>query len=157
MMRVLLRATVVVCLCVFGATWAISAEVGPKPIVDAARQDAIAVALKFRQSLSDHEREAALSTLAEDVVIFEQGAVERSRSEYASHHLAADMAFLADIETETVRQRVFANDDLVIMASELRQHGTFKGAEIDSITTETLVLEKGAQGWLISHIHWSGD
>ncbi|TDJ25068.1 MAG: DUF4440 domain-containing protein [Gammaproteobacteria bacterium] len=150
-------ATAAVCLGAFGAMLALAAVVEPKLGIDADREGATAVARGFRRSLSRGKGDAALSVLAEDVVIFEHGGVERSRSEYASHHLGADMAFLAHLETEIVHQRVFAGDDLVILASETRQHGTYRGAEIDRVTTETLVLEKGAQGWRISHIHWSGD
>ena len=156
-MRVATPATVAGCLGTLFAALALVAFAETKPVADVDQQDAIAVAHKFRQSLSRSEGDVALSTLAEDVLIYEQGGVERSRTEYASHHLAADMAFLADLETEIEQQRVFADDDLVIVASEIRQHGVYKGTETDRVTTETLVLAKGANGWLISHIHWSGQ
>ena len=156
-MRVAMRVTAAVCLGTFCAMLALAAVVEPKPAAHADRHDAIAVAHRFRQALSRGDGDAALSTLAEDVLTFEHGGVERSRAEYASHHLAADMAFLAGLETDVVDQRVFADDDLVILASETRQHGTYKGTEVDRVTTETLVLANGASGWLISHIHWSGD
>jgi ketosteroid isomerase-like protein len=156
-MRVAMRATIAVCLGTLLAVLALAAVDESKPVADVDRHDAIAVAHKFRQALSRSDGDAALSTLAEDVLIFEHGGVERSRAEYASHHLAADMAFLAGLDTEVVDQRVFADDDLVILASEIRQHGTYKGAEVDRVTTETLVLANGANGWLIGHIHWSGD
>lgn len=156
-MRVAMRVTVAVCLGTFLAMLAAAAVDESKPVADVDQQDAIAVAHKFRQSLSRGEGDVALSTLAEDVVIFEQGGVERSRTEYASHHLAADMAFLAGLETEIVQQWVFADDELVILASEIRQHGIYKGTEMDRVTTETLVLARGPSGWLISHIHWSGE
>src|SRR5690606_29848204 len=43
----------------------------------------------FHAALRAGDRDAALAVLAEDALIFEAGGAERSRAEYASHHLEA--------------------------------------------------------------------
>ena len=49
----------------------------------------------FHTALEHGDTEGTLALLAEDVLIFESGDAERSRDEYAEHHLAADAAFSA--------------------------------------------------------------
>lgn len=53
---------------------------------------AVATVAQFRSALAAGDTAAVLSLLSPDVVILENGGVE-TRSEYRSHHLAADMDF----------------------------------------------------------------
>ena len=57
----------------------------------------------FHAALKRGDATAALNLMAEDVVIFESGGVERHRAEYATHHLKSDAAFSA--ATTRVRPR----------------------------------------------------
>ncbi len=121
-----------------------------------ANEAALMTANNFRAALSAGDADGALATLADDVVVYEHGGAERSRAEYASHHLAADMAYLANIQAELMAQHVIAGDGMVVITRETRQTGTHNGRDVDRTTTETLVLTASPDGWRIRHVHWSG-
>lgn len=109
----------------------------------------------FHAALENGDTEAALALLAEDVLIFEGGAAERSKAEYAQHHLAADAAFSAAVPTTRSRRIARAVADSAWVASESRTTGQFNGRPIDSASVETMILRRQADGWRIMHIHWS--
>jgi ketosteroid isomerase-like protein len=44
---------------------------------------------------------------------------------------------------------------LAWVASEGRTTGTYKGKELDLLTTETMILRQVGGRWRIVHIHWS--
>ena len=117
--------------------------------------DAAAVVDAFHAALKTGDTAAALALLATDVMIFEEGGAERSRDEYASHHLASDAAFAAASETTTSRRSGWSDDDVAWITSEGRTTGQFNGRAVDRLTTETMVLKRHADPWRIHHIHWS--
>ena len=45
------------------------------------------------------------------------------------------------------------SDDLDV--TEGRTAGQFNGRAVNLVTTETMVLKRGPEGWRIQHIHWS--
>ncbi len=109
----------------------------------------------FQAALRAGDRDAALAVLAEDAIIFEAGGAERSRAEYASHHLEADAAFAAATEATVTRRSGEASGDGAWITSEGRTTGTFNGRPVDRLTVETMLLRRDADGWRIQHIHWS--
>ncbi len=109
----------------------------------------------FHTALEQGDTEAALTFLADDVLIFEGGGAERSKAEYAEHHLAADAAFSAAVPSVMSRRTARAGADSAWVASESRTTGEFNGRPIDSLSAETMVLRHEADGWRITHIHWS--
>jgi len=109
----------------------------------------------FHAALKAGDTAAALTFLAPDVMIFEEGGAERSRAEYASHHLGSDAAFAAASEATVARRSGRAEGDLAWITSEGRTTGQFNGRAIDRLTTETMILKRHADGWRIHHIHWS--
>ncbi|MBN8527983.1 MAG: nuclear transport factor 2 family protein [Caulobacterales bacterium] len=109
----------------------------------------------FHAALKGGDTAAALALLAPDVMIFEEGGAERSRDEYASHHLVSDAAFSAASETTVTRRSGWADGDIAWITSEGRTTGQFNGRAVDRLTTETMVLKRDADGWRIRHIHWS--
>jgi|TARA_R110002051_G_scaffold150874_1_gene223408 uncharacterized protein (TIGR02246 family) len=109
----------------------------------------------FHTALEHGDTEGTLALLAEDVLIFESGDAERSRDEYAEHHLAADAAFSAAVPGIRSRRVARADGDSAWVASESRTTGAFNGRPVDSLTVETMVLRREADGWRITHIHWS--
>ncbi len=109
----------------------------------------------FHAALRAGDRDAALAVLAEDALIFEAGGAERSRAEYASHHLEADAAFAAATEATVTRRSGEASGDVAWITSEGRTTGTFNGRPVDRLTVETMLLRRHADGWRIQHIHWS--
>ena len=109
----------------------------------------------FHGALAAGDREGALAQLDPAVVIFEAGGAELSREEYASHHLAGDMEYLAATETERVDRRSGASGELVWVLTRSKTTGTFRGEDVSSRGTETALLARSANGWRIVHLHWS--
>lgn len=119
-------------------------------------EDPAGVVDAFHAALAAGDSAGALGWLDPQVVIFESGGVERSRDEYASHHLGADMAFAGATSRDVQQQaqRVLG-DDVAVVLSEVRATGEFRGRAVDSTNTETMVLRRTRDGWRIIHIHWS--
>ncbi|WP_309091961.1 nuclear transport factor 2 family protein [Phenylobacterium sp.] len=109
----------------------------------------------FHAALKAGDTAGALTLLAADVMIFEEGGAERSRDEYASHHLGSDAAFAAASQATVSRRSGWAHGDIAWITSEGRTTGQFNGRAVDRLTTETMVLKRQADGWRIQHIHWS--
>jgi ketosteroid isomerase-like protein len=117
--------------------------------------EAAATVDAFHAALDRGDRPAALALLAPDALIFEAGGAERTRDEYAAHHLAADMAFSKAVPSRLVRRSGGSDEPFAWVASEGRTTGTWKGKPVDSVSTETMVLRRSGDGWSIVHIHWS--
>lgn len=109
----------------------------------------------FHAALKRGDTKAAAALLADNALIFESGGVERSKTEYAANHLAADAAF-ATATTHRVTKRSGATvGDVAWIATEGTTTGTYKDRAINSVSTETMVLRRTNGSWRIVHIHWS--
>ena len=117
--------------------------------------DPTKVVSAFHAALSGGDREQALSLLSPKVVIFESGGAEMSREEYGSHHLAGDMEFVRATKTTVVAEQSGQAADVAWVLRRTATTGTFRGKDINSRGTETMMLRKSEAGWLIVHIHWS--
>lgn len=109
----------------------------------------------FHAALAAGEMQQALDYLAPDVLIVEEGGAERSRAEYASHHLAADAAFTRAVPSAMLSSTGDAIGDLAYVVTESRMTGTYNGKPVDRLSAESMVLRNGPAGWKIVHIHWS--
>jgi ketosteroid isomerase-like protein len=145
---------------------AISQGVGPQTGRDSLQQAAsrqVSAALRqpaatvdtFHAALGRGDTAAASALLASDASIFESGRAERSKAEYAAHHLAADAAFARSTRREVTRRHGRIAGDLAWIATETRTTGTYKRGPINSTGTETMLLRRERAGWRIVHIHWS--
>jgi len=123
--------------------------------LSAEAQDAAKVVDAFHAALKRNDPTAALALLADDALIFEGGYVERSKSEYASHHAGADAAYEAAVSSTLARRSGFADNVTAWIASESRATGRYKDKAVDRLSTESVILRKTADGWRIVHIHWS--
>lgn len=108
----------------------------------------------FHQALQAGDATKALSLLDDNVLIFE-GGVERSASEYASHHLNADIRFLTDVQSTVLEHQVTIVGDLAISIQRSRKVGHYKSRDIDHESLETMSLKRINDQWKITHIHWS--
>jgi ketosteroid isomerase-like protein len=115
----------------------------------------IAVVERFGRALESGDRTGVLDCLAPEVVIFEHGGAELSREEYASHHLDGDLAYLAEIDVRVVDRKVLGGADRAIVLTRTESSGQSNGKPVASRGTETLVLERRGERWLIVHVHWS--
>jgi ketosteroid isomerase-like protein len=111
--------------------------------------------IEFHHALQNGDKEIVMSLLADDLIVFEGGIVERSLAEYAAHHLDADILFLKKLQIEHLEHHVDQNGDTAISMYRMHVKGEYKGETIDSEGMETLMLRKLAGKWKIVHIHWS--
>ena len=123
--------------------------------LSASARGAAATVDAFHAALHRGDTRAAAALLAEDALIFESGGVERSKAEYAGHHLPADTEFSRLVSSVVIRRAGNSNGILAWIASEGRTTGTYKGKPLDLLTTETMLLRRTNGGWKIVHIHWS--
>jgi len=108
----------------------------------------------FQKRLAQGDVNGAAQLLDPSVLIFESGGAETSRAEYASHHLKSDAAFLKNAEVRRLSRTGNATGNFAWVAteSELKTSGA---KPVDLISTETMVLQRGPEGWRVAHIHWS--
>lgn len=137
-------------------------EPAPKALVAAGAlsppaAEAALVIDAFHAALAKGKAQDALELLADDALIFEEGGAERSKAEYAAHHLAADAAFSQAVPATMTRRSGAALGETAWIASEGRTTGRFKDKAVDRLTTETIVLRKVGSDWRIAHIHWSSQ
>lgn len=114
-----------------------------------------ATVASFSDALERKDAEAIELILAADVVIFESGGVERSLEEYKSHHMEADMAFLAATEDRLINEVVVISGEMAVVTQETETEGVWNNREISSLGKGTYVLARRDSGWVITHIHWS--
>lgn len=120
------------------------AQQAPSQVVDA-----------FHFALRAGDRAKVLEMLLADVVIFEQGRLERSRTEYAKAHLAEDIAFAAATKHSVSRRATKVQGNTAWVMSVNRSRGKFNNRPVDFTTDETIVLTRVGGKWRIAHIHWS--
>jgi ketosteroid isomerase-like protein len=113
------------------------------------------VAVALNKALGRGDEAAVHAVMAEDVLIYESGGVERSWAEYSKHHLAADIEYMSALERTVLSRKVYAFADGSVVATRSRLTGSYKGRTVDGVSTETLVLRLQEDGWKIVHIHWS--
>ena len=109
----------------------------------------------FHAALTSGDEQTVMAALAPEVLIFESGGAERSRAEYASHHMKSDMAFLAQMGRDVIGQNATVQENTAWIVTESRLYGRYKEKDIDQVSIETAVLERGVDGWKIVHLHWS--
>ena len=109
----------------------------------------------FHKALKSGDTKTARSLLADDVIIFEGGRVERSADEYAHHHMQADMKYLKHMETQTLEHQVIISGNSAVSMSRSHTKGVYKDKPREHEGMETMVLEHTNGSWKIKHIHWS--
>ena len=109
----------------------------------------------FHAALRRGDTKAAATLMADDALIFEEGGAERTKAEYAAHHLSADAAFSQAVPSVVTRRTGHSDGSVAWIASEGRTTGSYKGKALDRVTAETMVLRRAGRAWKIVHIHWS--
>lgn len=115
----------------------------------------VAVVDRFFRTLARNDAKAASALLDPDVLIYESGSIERSRREYASHHLENDATFLKAVKHRLLSRSGDAASDWAWVATEADFSGTADHQPVNMVGTETMILRKRPEGWRITHIHWS--
>ena len=117
--------------------------------------DPKAALASFHGALVAGDKARVLELMAPDVAIYESGYVERSRAEYASHHLGGDMEFAKTSTRKVLRQGERIDLNMAVIWQETETTGTSRGKPIHVFGTETALLEKSDGVWRIVHVHWS--
>ena len=111
----------------------------------------------FHLALKAGDRRKALEQLTADVLVFEQGRLERTRTEYARQHLGEDIGFATVTQRTVTRRSVKLQGNVAWVTSVNRTRGRFKNRNVDFTTDETMILLRVGGKWRITHIHWSFD
>lgn len=122
------------------------------PLFAATPTDAVA---EFHAALAAGKPEQVSALLAQGIHIYESGYVERSRDEYTGHHLKGDIDFAAATKNTILKQSERIEGNLAVVMQETETTGKYKGKNVHHFGTETAVLEKQGDKWVIVHIHWS--
>lgn len=128
---------------------------GAQHVHEAKAGTPVATAQALHEALSGGDAKKVEALLAPNVLILEGGNAERSRREYAAHHLASDLKFMQAVTYKLERQSGDVVGDLAWVVSEARLTGAREGKPVDLVSTETLVLKRSSAGWKVVHIHWS--
>lgn len=128
---------------------------GKQHVHEAPAGTPVAAVKALHEALSSGNASEVEELLDPNVLILEGGNVERSRKEYAAHHLPSDLKFMKSVAYKLDRQSGDTVGDLAWVVSEARLSGNREGKPVDIVSTETLVLKKSTAGWKIVHIHWS--
>ena len=116
---------------------------------------AATVVKDFHQALQIGDVVTVRKVLADEVVIFENGGVERSLNEYAAHHMKSDMEFLREAQVTDLEFQVRVVGNIAMSLYRSKVQGRFREQDLDIQTMETLVLMKQDEQWKIVHVHWS--
>lgn len=109
----------------------------------------------FYAALSAGDKAKATELLAPDVTIYESGYVERSRADYAGHHLPEDIAFAKTSTRSVLRQGERIDGNLAVIWEETETKAKVGGKDMRILGTETALLQKLGNTWSIVHVHWS--
>jgi ketosteroid isomerase-like protein len=130
-------------------------ESSPKVDVPESARAAAAVVDRFFAALSSGDLAQAGAQLDPNVIILESGGAEHSAAEYLGGHAKGDVQFLKGSHHVLIRRTARAADDIAWVASESELHVEKDGKPSTNVSTETMVLRSGKDGWKIVHIHWS--
>lgn len=109
----------------------------------------------FHAAMASGDVAEISALLAPDVTIYESGYVERSRAEYASHHLPQDIAFSKLATRRVLQQSEKRDGNLAVIWEESETTASIKGKAVHLFGTETTVLQKVGDDWRVLHAHWS--
>ena len=123
--------------------------------MSAQAKQAIAVVEAFSAALKAGDIERAAGYLAPQLLVLESGGAEHSRAEYLAEHAGADAEFLNGAKLLPKNQTAYASGDLAWVGTESTIEFERNGAPQQLLSTETMVLKRGPDGWKIMHIHWS--
>jgi len=116
--------------------------------------DPLGILDAFHHALSEGNGDGALALLHDNATILEGGHVQ-TKSEYASGHLASDMAFIGAVNVETVSRDSQISETQATVTSRQKISGTFQDRDVDHEMLETAALAKTTDGWRIISLVWS--
>ncbi|HMI55435.1 MAG TPA: hypothetical protein VK494_04560, partial [Gemmatimonadaceae bacterium] len=82
------------------------------------------------------------------------GEVE-NKSQYLSHHLAADIEFAKAVRGERTVVSYAQEGNVAWLVATSTASGNFRGRPINSVGAELMILSRIQKRWQIRAIHWS--
>lgn len=118
-------------------------------------KEAVDVVEGFSRALVAGDMDKAAKHLHPEVLVLENGAVDRDRAAYLEDHAPYDVEFLQSVRTEVQRRTARVSDDLVWVTSESEMDSVDDGELETRSFVETMILRNTDDEWRIVHIHWS--
>ena len=115
---------------------------------------AVAAVAQFQTALAAADSIAAVSLLADDVLIVESGHIQ-TRAEYLGGHLGADMKASQGPKGVRTVITVSVIGDAAYVVSKTVTPPTSTPGSTGSELAELMVLSKTSAGWKIRAVHWS--
>lgn len=109
----------------------------------------------FHAALASGNRKGVIQQLASDLVIYEQGFVERGRDAYAEGSMPNDITFASLVKRQVLQRDAWEDGNVAWVLTLSSVTGDFGDQKLSLVNTETLVLRRTGQGWKIVHIHRS--
>ena len=116
--------------------------------------EAVAVAARFDDAVSQGDSATAAFLLASDAIVLESGERE-TRKDYLAGHLEEDIEFARSVAVTRSLADVHRQGDVVWVTRTSIAKGRFRGRDIDSRGAELVVLSRAGPRWMIRAIHWS--
>lgn len=130
---------------------------GAAPIGSAADSTAVLrTAARFHDALKNGDTTAVKNLIASDLRVLEGGEVE-NRTQYLSHHLAADIEFAKAVNDVRTVVSYTRHGNVAWLISTSTARGKFNGRDIDSVSAELMILSRTEKGWRIRAVHWSSQ
>jgi ketosteroid isomerase-like protein len=123
--------------------------------IDPAAQEAVAVVDAFSNAIQGMRIDEASALLDPAVLVLESGGSERNRDQYLAEHAQADAEYMKDARQQLRYRQARIVGDVAWVGTESTLTRDKDGKPVSSLSTETMLLRKTAQGWKIVHIHWS--
>jgi ketosteroid isomerase-like protein len=116
--------------------------------------DVIAIVESFYAAMKSGDAAAAMRVIAADAAFLESGGLE-TRAEYEANHLPADIEFERVVTGKRGPWRVTFEGNTAWMNALTEYEGTFKGAPVNFVSAQLVVLARDSGHWQIRTIHWS--
>ncbi|GAB3253673.1 YybH family protein [Chitinimonas naiadis] len=113
------------------------------------------VVADFHSAMQSGRQADVEALMNPEALIYESGYIERTRSDYAEHHLPGDIAYAKKIKTKLLKQAAIEAENLAVITSETETIDQSAKEPINYAGTETMVLRRVNGEWRIAHIHWS--
>lgn len=131
------------------------AQSAPSISIAPAAADAVRVVDSFTSAMTANNLAGAGAFLDAGVVIVANGVAHGSRDEYLNTTGKARATFLGKAQAQLLRRQARGGPNFAWVVSSSTYKLTEAGKTNTLLTTETMLLSRGAQGWKIIHIHWS--
>jgi ketosteroid isomerase-like protein len=113
------------------------------------------VLASFITALEQGDKAKITEVLSPNFTVYESGYVERTRAEYESHHMNGDMQFAKTSTQKILKQTEKREGNLTVIWQETETKAKLKGQDVTILGATTVVLQKTAGKWVITHVHWS--